>query len=116
MTKQQFTVVNSSSNLDATAPIGTRVLISHDATNKFDKHALRAKLNAVAQGTEVNSVLFEIMKQAGEMEGFPCIVVEHQVVMIGNAKQLKRTCLVVEPVNVIQSNADDEKKAGVKFE
>lgn len=128
MTKQQFTVVNSSSNLDATAPIGTRVLISHDATNKFDKHALRAKLehdgkdigfvgaNAVAQGTEVNSVLFEIMKQAGEMEGFPCIVVEHQVVMIGNAKQLKRTCLVVEPVNVNQSNADDAVVAGVKFE
>lgn len=128
MTKQQFTVVNSSSNLDTVAPIGTRVLVSHDVTNKYDKHALRVKLehdgkdigfvgaNAVANGAEVNSVLFEIMKQSGEMEGFACIVVEHQVVLIGNAKQLKRTCLVVEPVKTSQGNVDDVEVAGVKFE
>lgn len=127
MTKTQFTVVNSATNLDTVAPIGTRVIVKHDGANKYDKKALKvfvektgAELgfigaNAVASGTEDNTVLFNIMTKAGNLDSYACNVVGHQVVLIGSHKSLKRMCLILEPVSVVKSGVVED-VAGVKFE
>ena len=125
MTK--FTVVHQATNLDTVAPIGTRVMVRHDGANKYDKHALRVKLertgqdigfigaNATVPFTENNTVLFDIMTKSGNMEDYACTVVDHQELMIGSNKKLKRMCLVIEPVAVVKGDIVED-VSGVKFE
>ena len=128
MTKKQFTVINSKVDLNTKAPVNTIVTVKHEKTNNYDKHALRVYMEhngeelgfigatAVATGSELNSVLHDMMDKSNQLDGFPCIVVDHQVVMIGSNKKLKRTCLVVEPLNDVVAETSDADVSGVEFE
>ena len=125
----KFTVVNSNQNLDTVAPIGTRVLVYHDTSNTYDKKALRVKLehngellgfigqNVIAEGTLVNKFLYDIMESSGKLEDYVCVVVEHEVLKMGNNNNLSRTSLVIEPLEKVTGNAgEEESPSAVKFE
>lgn len=129
MTKKQFTVINAKQDLTTTdVPVGTVLKVLHVATNEFDKEALRVHTEhdgkeigfigatAIAPGTELNKELFQIMKSSNELDGYSCIVVDHQTVMIGSNKKLKRMCLVIEPLSDGGSSSTDGDVSGVEFE
>lgn len=106
----QFTLINARKDLDKLVPVGT----SLKAVNQKDNHdesAIRVYLEhdgsevgyigskSRIPGTESNTVLYEEMKQVGELDGMELIVVDHQKQMVGNVKKVERILAVVEIKN-----------------
>lgn len=126
--KKTFTIVHSTKNLDTVAPINTQVIVNHEPS-KYDDKALRAFLahnneglgfvgqTVMAEGTESNSVLYDIMENAGKKQGFLCVVVGHEKVKMGTHQKVEKVALIVEALDGVEEEQSSTNGAisGMKF-
>lgn len=131
MTKT-FTVLNVKQNLDKVAPIGTILNLKKDKDTTFDENSIRVYLesdgsevgfvgaNYLAEGTEKNDVLADMMAKAGKTDGYLCRVIRYENVKMGANNKLDRTTLVIESLEEAEEeNLNQQNSAangGEKFQ